>query len=160
MATTLAICALQIATLIPCDLECGVSGVVRALTPEPKISGIEGYAVYANKAWRDIVLDNRARWGQNLRCDYCTGYAAVADCSRLGQDIWLSFDGVIEGPLRVHDCASKQHRATFERLHRVVEVDGYIADEHDMRGPVWVTVYDENPCGKYDAAGQPLLCAP
>lgn len=136
--------------------------VVDTPLPVSDAFGRQGLAVYANKGWRDIVLYNQIHRNgyPNLRCDYCTGYAALADCSKIGQDIWLQFgdDFLIEGPLRVYDCASKRDRPIFERLGRIVEIDGYVAEAHKVRAPVPVTLYEQSPCGRKDRQGQILIC--
>ena len=111
------------------------------LTPPDSLDSSTGYAVYSNKGIAQLVIANRASWGQDVSCATCVGYAAVADCSKLGSYLWISKDQKLEGPFRVHDCCSAAHRIRFEALQRIVEVDGFTAERWQMRGPIIVTIY-------------------
>lgn len=109
---------------------------------------LHGLAVYSNPGVSERVLNYRlTEMNQDLRCDECVGYAAVADCSLIGSDIWIRRHGspLAEGPFRVSDCANAKHRDAFVKAGRVVEVDGYTARRWRMAGPIWVEVYLDKP---------------
>jgi hypothetical protein len=111
---------------------------------------ISGDAVYSAKGVAERVVQYRlTEMKQDLRCSYCVGYAALADKSMLGRDIWIRRDGEVlaEGPFRVSDASKAEHRDTFVGLGRVVEVDWNTAVRWGMAGvgPMRVTVYNQAP---------------
>lgn len=102
---------------------------------------ITGYAAYSAEGVAELVITNRASWGQDVSCPTCPGYAAVADCSKIGQYLWLHKAGEFYGPLRVHDCTKALDRNEFESLGRIVEVSWSIAELWTMTKTELVTLY-------------------
>jgi hypothetical protein len=73
---------------------------------------IAGSATYYNPGIMDQVYANRLAWGQVEPCGECVGMVALIDAERIGERVWLSFDGGSShvGPMLVVDCATAGHR--------------------------------------------------
>jgi hypothetical protein len=76
---------------------------------------IAGSATYYNPGLMDEVYRNRLAWGQVEPCGECVGMVALLDAERIGERVWLSFDGGSShvGPMLVVDCATAGHREAF-----------------------------------------------
>lgn len=77
---------------------------------------------------------------------YYQGGVALNRRGDLGRVVWLEFDGAIEGPFLVVDCARRQHYKARLRAGYVVEVDAETALRHDFYGvgPIPVKVFFED----------------
>jgi hypothetical protein len=86
---------------------------------------IAGSATYYNPGLMDEVYANRLAWGQVQPCGECVGMVALLDAERIGERVWLSFDGGAShvGPMLVVDCATAAHRADLVRRGWAVDVD-------------------------------------
>ena len=110
-----------------------------ALVWSSRSSGnLEGQATYYSPTLMQQVAENR---GLSLE-----GYAGGVALNRrgdLGRVVWLEFDGAIDGPFLVVDCARKEHYDSREQRSRVVEVDAQTAMRREFYGvgPVSVKVF-------------------
>jgi hypothetical protein len=112
---------------------------------------VAGTATFYNPGIMDRVYRNRLAWGQVAPCAECVGMVALLEPERIGERVWLSFDGGVTqiGPLLVVDCAAAQHRADLERRGWAVDVDWQTWERLKlprMPVPVQVTIV-ENASG-------------
>ena len=87
---------------------------------------VAGSATYMDASFTAEVYGNRLAWGQVEPCAECVGYVALLDADRIGEHVWLSFDGGAThvGPLLVFDCAAAGDRAALRRRGWAVDIDG------------------------------------
>ena len=99
---------------------------------------LDGQVTYYSPGLMQQVAENR---GLSLE-----GYAGGVALNRrgdLGRVVWLEFDGAIDGPFLVVDCARREHYESREQRSRVVEVDAQTAMRRGFYGvrPVSVKVF-------------------
>jgi hypothetical protein len=73
-------------------------------------------------------------------CSECVGYAAMLAPEHLGQRVWVSNGSEWIGPLYVIDCADPRDLPDLVAANVVIEVDSWLAEKWNMRGPIEVRV--------------------
>jgi hypothetical protein len=84
----------------------------------------------------EIVYENRLRWGQVQPCPECIGLAAVLDCGRLGERVWIDGPNGWEGPFLVADCSNAAHLPAQKKRRLTAEVDWDTGQRWHMRAPI------------------------
>ena len=101
---------------------------------------LDGYATYMDYGVMDKVISNRGlQWPDGV---------ALNRAGDRGREVWLLWgDGSISGPLKVVDCAQRDHFARKEKWGHVVEVSAELAQERGFYGvgKVPVSVLFEAP---------------
>jgi hypothetical protein len=93
---------------------------------EPAASAQQGYAKYYSQGIFNTVA---ARRNMRMRQDV-QGYAAVPDCSRIGQVVRASINGSAVERYHILDCSAPRDLARHRREGLVIEVDYQSAVRH------------------------------
>lgn len=93
-----------------------------------------GYATFYAPGVMEQVIANRVSWGQ---IQYVEPWFAIAvlDCHRIGQKAMIEWNGSMDGPYTIVDCAREADKPELERRRVVVDVSWQIAKRHKMKGP-------------------------
>jgi hypothetical protein len=95
-----------------------------------------GLITFYARGVMEEVYRNRLTWKQVAPCPECVGMAAVLDCGRLGDRVWLAGPDGWEGPFLVVDCSNAAHLAAQRARGLMAEVSWEQAQEWHMRGPI------------------------
>jgi hypothetical protein len=104
---------------------------------------VTGRATYYVPGLMERVYKTRRQLGQVEPCPECVGMIAMLRVRDVGRRVWIAVDGAVLGKFLVVDCASP---ADYERLVArglVAEFSYEWAQRLGMKGPLTVTVLED-----------------